>query len=88
MHTTHGEIVDEMSAFELTPEHQHVPGEEMDESEKKSVMVSFGQIYLSKPMIAEADGMAVVVPKEARLRNLTIGTAVRGYAENHHHNSK
>ena len=29
------EIVDEMSTFELSPEHQHVPGEEMDESEKK-----------------------------------------------------
>ena len=66
------EIVDEMSTFELTPEHQHVPGEEMDESEKKTVTVSFGQIYLSKPMVTEADGMtSTLFPKEARLRNLT-----------------
>jgi len=66
------EIVDEMSTFELSPEHQHVPGEEMDESEKKTVSVSFGQIYLSKPMVTEADGMtSTLFPKEARLRNLT-----------------
>ena len=34
--------------------------------------VSFNQIYLSKPMVTEADGMtSTLFPKEARLRNLT-----------------
>ncbi|GJM86747.1 hypothetical protein PR202_ga02637 [Eleusine coracana subsp. coracana] len=34
--------------------------------------ISFGQIYLSKPMMTEADGeTATLFPKSARLRNLT-----------------
>ena len=61
-----------MSSFELEPEHQHMPGEEAEEAEKKMYKVQFGQIYLSKPMVTEADGMtSTLFPKEARLRNLT-----------------
>ena len=34
--------------------------------------ISFGQIYLSKPMMTESDGeTASLFPKAARLRNLT-----------------
>ena len=34
--------------------------------------ISFGQIYVSKPMMTESDGeMATLFPKAARLRNLT-----------------
>lgn len=34
--------------------------------------ISFGQIYLSKPMMTESDGeTATLFPKAARLRNLT-----------------
>jgi len=66
------EIVDEMSTFELEPEHQHMPGEDAEVSERKTYKVQFGQIYLSKPMVTEADGMtSTLFPKEARLRNLT-----------------
>ena len=61
-----------MSSFELEPEHQHMPGEEAEAAEKKTYKVQFGQIYLSKPMVTEADGMtSTLFPKEARLRNLT-----------------
>lgn len=61
-----------MSTFELQPEHQHMPGEEADTLNKKTFRVQFGQIYLSKPMVTEADGMtSTLFPKEARLRNLT-----------------
>ena len=61
-----------MSSFELEPEQQHVPGEEGEGGEKKSYKISFKQIYLSKPMVTEADGMtSTLFPKEARLRNLT-----------------
>jgi len=63
---------DEMSTFELEPEHQHMPGEDAEIVDKKSYKVQFGQIYLSKPMVTEADGMtSTLFPKEARLRNLT-----------------
>ena len=61
-----------MSSFELEPEQQHVPGEEGEGGEKKTYKISFKQIYLSKPMVTEADGMtSTLFPKEARLRNLT-----------------
>ena len=49
-----------------------MPGEEAEAAEKKTYKVQFGQIYLSKPMVTEADGMtSTLFPKEARLRNLT-----------------
>ena len=58
--------------MELTPEHQHMPGQDIDEMEKKTYRISFNQIYLSKPMVTEADGYTTTLfPKEARLRNLT-----------------
>jgi len=66
------EIVDEMSTFELEPENQHMPGGEAEALGKRKYKVQFGQIYLSKPMVTEADGMtSTLFPKEARLRNLT-----------------
>ena len=61
-----------MREMELTPEHQHMPGQDIDEMEKKTYRISFNQIYLSKPMVTEADGYTTTLfPKEARLRNLT-----------------
>jgi len=40
--------------------------------EKKRFTISFGQIYLSKPMMTESDGETTTLfPHEARLRNLT-----------------
>ena len=49
-----------------------MPGEDAEFEEKKTYKVQFGQIYLSKPMVTEADGMtSTLFPKEARLRNLT-----------------
>jgi DNA-directed RNA polymerase II subunit RPB2 len=52
------------------PESQHLPGQEL--LEKKKYKVSFGQIYLSKPMMTESDGETTTLfPHEARLRNLT-----------------
>ena len=67
-----------MSTFELQPEHQHMPGEEAEIRDKKTYKVHFGQIYLSKPMVTEADGMtSTLFPKEARLRNLTYSAGAR-----------
>ena len=49
-----------------------MPGEDADKEGKKKYKVEFKQIYLSKPMVTEADGMtSTLFPKEARLRNLT-----------------
>ena len=64
------EIVDEHADVIVRPRSQHQPGTE--ELEDKEYHIQFGQIYLSKPTITEADGETVVLfPKEARLRNLT-----------------
>jgi DNA-directed RNA polymerase II subunit RPB2 len=39
---------------------------------KRKFAISFGQIYLSKPMMTESDGETTTLfPHEARLRNLT-----------------
>lgn len=65
------EIVDESADIEIRPESQHNPGRQTDFTET-IFKISFGQIYLSKPMMTESDGeTATLFPKAARLRNLT-----------------
>ncbi|KAL8031476.1 hypothetical protein ABFX02_13G027600 [Erythranthe guttata] len=65
------EIVDESSNIEIRPESQHNPGRSSDFVETV-YRISFGQIYLSKPMMTESDGETnTLYPKAARLRNLT-----------------
>ncbi|RLN42896.1 DNA-directed RNA polymerase II subunit RPB2 [Panicum miliaceum] len=65
------EIVDESADIEIRPESQHNPGRQAEFAETLH-KISFGQIYLSKPMMTEADGeTATLFPKSARLRNLT-----------------
>mmetsp|Transcript_28574 Transcript_28574/g.54586 ORF Transcript_28574/g.54586 Transcript_28574/m.54586 type:complete len:1176 (+) Transcript_28574:118-3645(+) len=66
------EIVDESADIEVTPESQHNPGVNIDANLNKKFKISFGQIYLAKPMMTESDGeTGTLFPKEARLRNLT-----------------
>jgi len=65
------EIVDESSDIEIRPESQHNPGRNTETGDV-TYKINFGQIYLSKPMMTEADGeTATLWPKAARLRNLT-----------------
>jgi DNA-directed RNA polymerase II subunit RPB2 len=63
------ELVDESADLILDQSDQHT-GAENDAT--KRYEIRFGQIYLSRPTITEADGSVVpVFPQEARLRNLT-----------------
>ena len=63
--------MDELGEFTVRPNSQHVPGAEAPVGEKE-VTVRFGQIYLSKPTVTEADGeTALLFPKDARLRGMT-----------------
>ncbi|KAI5836539.1 DNA-dependent RNA polymerase II second largest subunit [Schizophyllum commune Tattone D] len=63
------ELVDENPELILDQAEQHT-GRDFDQS--KRFEIQFGQIYLSRPTITEADGSVVpVFPQEARLRNLT-----------------
>lgn len=49
-----------------------------EEVEDKEFRIKFGQIYLSKPTMTEADGeTCVLFPKEARLRNLTYDPTIQ-----------
>ncbi|KAL0443973.1 UNVERIFIED_CONTAM: DNA-directed RNA polymerase II subunit RPB2 [Sesamum latifolium] len=65
------EIVDESANIEIRPEAQHNPGRS-SEFVETIYRISFGQIYLSKPMMTESDGETnTLYPKAARLRNLT-----------------
>ena len=67
------EVVDECGEFSLRPNAQHAPGERLAAAmEDMEIAVKFGQVYLSKPTMTEADGeTAILFPKDARLRNLT-----------------
>ncbi|KAI0936831.1 DNA-dependent RNA polymerase II [Taiwanofungus camphoratus] len=63
------ELVDENADLILDQADQHT-GHEADVTRRYEI--KFGQIYLSRPTITEADGSVVpVFPQEARLRNLT-----------------
>lgn len=63
------ELVDENSDLILDQADQHT-GHEADVTRRYEI--KFGQIYLSRPTVTEADGSVVpVFPQEARLRNLT-----------------
>jgi DNA-directed RNA polymerase II subunit RPB2 len=71
-------VVDELGEFTVRPNAQHVPGAEPPPGEKE-VTVRFGQIYLSKPTVTEADGeTAILFPKDARLRGLTYAAPLYG----------
>jgi hypothetical protein len=68
------EVVDESPEIIVRPNEQHYGGEDAggDDMQDKEFRVKFGQIFLSKPLVTEADGeTATLFPKEARLRNLT-----------------
>lgn len=63
------ELVDENAELILDQAQQHT-GHDADMTRRYEI--SFGQIYLSRPTVTEADGsVAPVFPQEARLRNLT-----------------
>jgi DNA-directed RNA polymerase II subunit RPB2 len=65
------EIVDEASVLQLVPESQHIPGQENALASTR-FEIQFGQIWLSKPNVSEADSSTqLLLPNEARLRNLT-----------------
>ncbi|KAG1677370.1 hypothetical protein FOA52_010749 [Chlamydomonas sp. UWO 241] len=65
------EIIDEMPEIVVRPESQHIPGVEQP-TEDREMRITFGQIYLAKPIVTEADNeTSTLFPKEARLRNLT-----------------
>lgn len=63
------ELVDENADLILDQADQHT-GHDTDMTRRYEI--KFGQIYLSRPTVTEADGsVAPVFPQEARLRNLT-----------------
>jgi DNA-directed RNA polymerase II subunit RPB2 len=63
------ELVDESAELILDQAEQHT-GSHADSSRRYEI--AFGQIYLARPSIIEADGSVIpIFPQEARLRNLT-----------------
>uniref|UniRef100_M4BF07 DNA-directed RNA polymerase subunit beta n=1 Tax=Hyaloperonospora arabidopsidis (strain Emoy2) TaxID=559515 RepID=M4BF07_HYAAE len=65
------ELVDDSRSIRINPEPQYAPGQAKTNTDT-IYNISFGQIYLSKPTMTEADGStSVMFPHEARLRNLT-----------------
>jgi hypothetical protein len=71
------EIVDETPPIVVRPEAQHRPGEELQDEAQREIRIKFGQIFMSKPLVTEADGeTSTLFPKEARLRNLTCASPI------------
>ncbi|KAH8913997.1 hypothetical protein BT69DRAFT_1254363, partial [Atractiella rhizophila] len=69
VHNTMQELVDENASLVLDQGMQHT-GRSGDVTRRYEI--NFGQIYLSKPTMTEADGsVQLLYPNEARLRNLT-----------------
>jgi len=63
------ELIDDMGEVILRPEKQYVTNQEV---ESHGHQIKFGQVYVSKPTVFEADGeQRELYPQEARLRNLT-----------------
>ena len=63
------ELVDENADLILDQADQHTG---LSSDTTRRYEIKFGQIYLSRPTVTEADGSVVpVFPQEARLRNLT-----------------
>jgi len=68
------EVVDESPEIIVRPNEQHYGGDDGGDADgqDREYRIKFGQIFLSKPLVTEADGeTASLFPKEARLRNLT-----------------
>ncbi|MCL7047334.1 hypothetical protein MKW94_006641 [Papaver nudicaule] len=67
------EIVMETPDIEIRPESQHNPSaQQVPDFAETVYKIKFGQIYLSKPVMTEADGeTSTLFPRDARLRNLT-----------------
>jgi len=63
------ELIDDSGEIILKPEKQYMSSEDM---ESHGHQIKFGQVYVSKPYVFEADGeKRELYPQEARLRNLT-----------------
>ena len=78
MTNTIQEVVDEAPEIVVRPNEQHYGGggaaadDPAAAPEEREFRIRFGQIFLSKPLMTEADGeTATLFPKEARLRNVT-----------------
>ena len=68
------EIVDENSLLMVQTVCQHSG---LEDDVDRQYSISFGQIYLSKPQVTEADGTTYAMfPAHARLRNLTYASPV------------
>ena len=64
------ELLNDTPSIEIKPQAQYEPGVDVDTL--TSYQIDFEQIYISKPTVKEiSGGLTVVMPNEARLRNLT-----------------
>ncbi|OIR57198.1 MAG: DNA-directed RNA polymerase II subunit RPB2 [Amphiamblys sp. WSBS2006] len=70
------EIIDEHSMVVVEIKGEEVFGQD-EKADSLFHVLSFGQVYISKPTFTEGDGTTqVLFPNEARLRNLTYGVGL------------
>jgi len=69
------ELVDDSGELTVKPEAQYTPGRAS--SDRKTFLVLFNQVYVSKPTATERDGTTSnMFPHEARLRNMTYSSPI------------
>lgn len=65
------DIIDEQPEIVIRPNRDYSKAE-IDESQEREIKMQFGQIWLSKPTVTEANQETrIVYPNECRLRRLT-----------------
>ena len=70
-----GELIEDAGEILVTPQKQYIAGQDM--LEQHGHQIRFGQVYVSKPVIYEADGeQRELYPQECRLRCLTYHSQV------------
>ena len=63
------ELIDDSGEIIVSPEKQYISN---DDAEQYGYQIKFGQVYVTKPTVFEADGeQRELYPQEARLRNIT-----------------
>ena len=70
INTSLTELVDDTPAIRVRPHAQYLPGQH--QQQRSTYIVKFGKVFVGQPVVIESDqSTSVLLPHEARLRNLT-----------------
>ena len=72
INTSLTELVEDTPRIRVRTNIQYMPGKQATNASRPAYMVKFGKVFVGQPVVIEADqSTSVLLPHEARLRNLT-----------------